>query len=303
MDIITENAEQKLLEELNEHYVSNSSVRCLHLRLSNLVLPHEETLPDILEILDQFIPSYQCRIFICSDHDIFILDRSLTFRMMDKIFVHLNNKFFNSLQDISINFSSLHEIRIDYQRLKNICGKKIENLQNAQEDNSEMPEIEIEMRSREELLNNINRDLLSSLSMRRDIRKNIEVMVVEDDLFSQRLVSNALDGLYDISMTGDGQGAILNYVRKAPDVLFLDINLPDIDGHEVLEKIFEIDPHAYVVMFSGNGDRKNVTRAVELGAKGFIGKPFTKEKLFQYIEKSPFIQAKKKEQSHGDTIH
>ena len=105
-------------------------------------------------------------------------------------------------------------------------------------------------------------------------------------------------------MTGDGQGALMGYVNKAPDVLFLDIGLPDIDGHAVLEKIFKLDPDAYVVMFSGNKDRDNVMKAVELGAKGFVGKPFTSEKLLQYIQKSPFIQAKqKKEFDHGNFIH
>jgi two-component system chemotaxis response regulator CheY len=86
-------------------------------------------------------------------------------------------------------------------------------------------------------------------------------------------------------------------------VLFLDIGLPDIDGLKVLERIFKLDPQAYVVMFSGNGSKEHIMRAVELGARGFVGKPFTKEKLFQYIEKSPFVQARHvKEISHGHTI-
>jgi len=48
-------------------------------------------------------------------------------------------------------------------------------------------------------------------------------------------------------------------------------------------------------MFSGKGDRDNIMKAVEMGAKGFVGKPFTREKLFQYIEKSPFVIEKMKE--------
>ena len=96
----------------------------------------------------------------------------------------------------------------------------------------------------------------------------------------------------------------MNYVNKAPDVLFLDIGLPDINGHDVLERLFKLDPQAYVVMFSGNGDRENVLKAVELGAKGFVGKPFTQEKLIQYIEKSPFIQEKlNREKQYGNLVH
>ena len=95
----------------------------------------------------------------------------------------------------------------------------------------------------------------------------------------------------------------MSYVNKAPDVLFLDIGLPDINGHEVLEKLFKLDPDAYVVMFSGNGDKENIMKAVELGAKGFVGKPFSQEKLLQYIQKSPFIQEKqKREKTHGNLV-
>ncbi len=131
--------------------------------------------------------------------------------------------------------------------------------------------------------------------MRREARKTSAIMVVEDDAFTQKLIQNTIKDTHKLSIAGDGQGAIMTYVNKAPDVLFLDIGLPDIDGLKVLEKIFKIDPHAYVVMFSGNGDKKNILKAIELGAKGFIGKPFTKDKIFQYINKSPHIQRKSKQ--------
>jgi len=120
---------------------------------------------------------------------------------------------------------------------------------------------------------------------------------VEDDLFSQRLVANVLQSKFELTMAEDGQGAIMGYVKHAPDVLFLDIGLPDIDGHAVLEKLFQIDPQAYVVMFSGNGDKENVMKAITLGAKGFVGKPFSEDKLLQYIHKSPFIQARQPKES------
>ena len=127
-------------------------------------------------------------------------------------------------------------------------------------------------------------------------------MVVDDDLFTQRLVKNSISKHGDVVFAADGCRALELYVAKAPDILFLDIELPDTTGHEVLEKIFQLDPHAFVVMLSGNGDRDNVLKAVEIGASGFVGKPFPRNRLCQYIEKSPFI-IKKQEENHACFIN
>ncbi len=91
--------------------------------------------------------------------------------------------------------------------------------------------------------------------------------------------------------------ALDKYTNIAPDILFLDINLPDVTGHELLEKILILDPDAYVIMLSGNCDRDNITQAISKGAKGFIAKPFTKDKLFQYIDRCPTIALKQ----HSDS--
>ena len=67
--------------------------------------------------------------------------------------------------------------------------------------------------------------------------------------------------------------------KKAPDILFLDIQMPEMDGHEILLKIKEKMPNLYVVMVSGNSDIENVKRAIALGANGFLVKPLNINKL------------------------
>jgi DNA-binding NarL/FixJ family response regulator len=59
-------------------------------------------------------------------------------------------------------------------------------------------------------------------------------------------------------------------------------------------RLLELDPDAYIVMLSGQGNRENILHSMQLGAKGFIGKPFTPEKLFSYVHKCPFVQEKRK---------
>ncbi len=81
---------------------------------------------------------------------------------------------------------------------------------------------------------------------------------------------------------------ITAYINYAPHVVFLDIHLPDRNGKEVLDKIKLIDPESYVVMLSADSIADNVISTKSKGSVGFIKKPFSKEKLIQYIEKCPF---------------
>lgn len=116
-------------------------------------------------------------------------------------------------------------------------------------------------------------------------RSGIHVLVVDDDEFSGALVSRNLSDDYNVIMAQDGETALRQYFTQAPDVVFLDIDLPDVSGHDILNKILEHDKDAFVVMLSGNSDKTNILKAIDDGAKGFIGKPFTRNKLVEYIER------------------
>jgi two-component system chemotaxis response regulator CheY len=129
----------------------------------------------------------------------------------------------------------------------------------------------------------------NEIDQRRSSRKSPHFMIIEDDVFSRRLVENVLQKQYPLTGLGEATNSLQTYSRIAPDLLFLDINLPDVTGHELLERIISIDPKAYVIMLSGNADRENIMQAMRKGAKGFVAKPFTKDKLFQYIERCPTI--------------
>jgi len=307
MLVITENTENKLLQELKNCWESFPTHRCLHLKFSQVEHEKEEWFDGFVEVFRGYFEDQAVQIYRCHDGDVFILTRTMTRKRANDFLVHLSPTLTPASPIIiGQGLAALFEVGVDWPKLRTICEKKIEDIrfEEAQKQAQAKKKEELVKASREETLKTINDDLINSLSKRREQRDMPEVMVVEDDLFSQKLVKNALKGKYSVSMTEDGQGAIMNYVNKAPDVLFLDIGLPDIDGHEVLEKLFKLDPDAYVVMFSGNGDKENIMRAVELGAKGFVGKPFTQERLLQYIEKSPFIQKKqKREKAHGNLVH
>jgi len=121
----------------------------------------------------------------------------------------------------------------------------------------------------------------------------VNILIVEDDGFSRKLIRNILNKEYEVIDVEDGKDALQSYALISPDVTFLDIDLPDVSGHEILTTILKIDPEAYIVMLSGNSDQDNVIRAIKAGAKGFVTKPFQKDRLFKYISDCASVVGKK----------
>lgn len=117
-------------------------------------------------------------------------------------------------------------------------------------------------------------------------RQPPHILLVEDDPITRRLVSNSLKSNYALLCAGSAEEAIALYVAHAPDIVFLDIGLPDADGYEVLHRLLQIDAKAYVVMFSAHHYVDNVVRALNTGASGFIGKPFESGVMRTYIDSS-----------------
>ena len=120
-------------------------------------------------------------------------------------------------------------------------------------------------------------------SATRKDRKGIVIQVVEDDPFTQKLVANVLSD-FEVISSGTVADALKGYTEHAPDIIFLDINLPDGSGHDILQQIVSIDPKAYAIMLSGNRSMADVSKALQSGAKGFVAKPFPKDKLLNCIK-------------------
>jgi two-component system, chemotaxis family, chemotaxis protein CheY len=121
-------------------------------------------------------------------------------------------------------------------------------------------------------------------------RQSDIIMLVEDDLFSRNIAKNALRSKFKLIEVSDGAKATQEYLAHSPDVLFLDIHLPNKKGPQILREIMEVDPQAYVVMLSADSAKDRIMHCMEIGAKGFIAKPFRGDKLFDYIRKCPTIR-------------
>lgn len=106
-----------------------------------------------------------------------------------------------------------------------------------------------------------------------------KVLIVDDAAFMRVSIKNMLskNGFDVIGEAENGKIAIQKYQELSPDIVTMDITMPEMDGLASLKKILSINPTANVVMISAMGQESMVREAVLSGAKGFIVKPFKED--------------------------
>ena len=114
------------------------------------------------------------------------------------------------------------------------------------------------------------------------------VLVVDDAAFMRKMVSDALakGGHEVIGEAGNGTEAVSRFQELRPEVMTLDITMPEKDGLTTLKEIIELDPAARVVMCSALGQESKVLESIKLGAKDFVVKPFQADRLLEAVGKA-----------------
>jgi len=132
-------------------------------------------------------------------------------------------------------------------------------------------------------------DILSINDNLTDIRnlRKTRVLLIEDDRTTRRMVSKSIGNYCNITEACSSGNGTSKYINFAPDIVFLDLELPDTNGHKTLKWILRNDPGAYVILFSGNCNSHNINKAMNIGAKGFVSKPFNPQKMMYYICQCP----------------
>ena len=112
-----------------------------------------------------------------------------------------------------------------------------------------------------------------------------KIMLVDDAAFMRMMIKNTLvkSGYSDFIEAQDGAEAVKKYGEEKPDLVIMDITMPNMDGLQALKKIREEDPEAKVVMCTAMGQESMVLDAIKSGAKDFIVKPFNAERITQTV--------------------
>lgn len=131
------------------------------------------------------------------------------------------------------------------------------------------------------------------MAARQNRPENI-VMVADDDMFMRSLIKKNFKDRATVIEHGDIANLVDSYLEILPDILFLDIHLPGGSGVDILSEIISFDDSAYAIIMSSDSVKDNVLEARKYGAKGFMAKPFTPEKLEACFQKCPTVKMLKK---------
>ncbi|MDC2865738.1 MULTISPECIES: response regulator [unclassified Bacillus (in: firmicutes)] len=115
-----------------------------------------------------------------------------------------------------------------------------------------------------------------------------KILVVDDAMFMRTMIKNLLKSSADFEVIGEAENgieAIQKFKELQPDIVTLDITMPEMDGLEALQEIIKIDASAKVVICSAMGQQGMVLDAIKNGAKDFIVKPFQADRVIEALTK------------------
>lgn len=114
------------------------------------------------------------------------------------------------------------------------------------------------------------------------------ILVVDDAAFMRMMLKDILEK-NDFQVVGEaenGQMAVDKYRELEPDLVTMDITMPEMDGIEAVKQIRSVDANARVVMCSAMGQQAMVIDAIQAGAKDFVVKPFQPERVVEAVSKA-----------------
>ena len=115
---------------------------------------------------------------------------------------------------------------------------------------------------------------------------NGKILLVDDEPHVRKFIGLVAGGLGSpvIIEAASGGEALAKFAAESPDMVLLDVNLPDMDGLQVLAAIRTQDPEATVVMITSLANRQTIEESLRLGAAGYIRKDTPKEAILAELE-------------------
>lgn len=113
-----------------------------------------------------------------------------------------------------------------------------------------------------------------------------KILIVDDAMFMRKSIRKILSegGYANVEEARDGDEAIAMFGEYNPDLVLLDITMPGRSGLEVLEEILRQEEEAAVVMCSAMGQETVIQKAIVMGARDFIVKPFKKDEFLRIVD-------------------
>ena len=115
-----------------------------------------------------------------------------------------------------------------------------------------------------------------------------KILIVDDNDLMRTLLRGILrsEDYPTVSEARNGIVALAAIAKDKPDIVFLDVIMPEMDGIETLQNIKERYPDIAVIMITGNPSKENVEESIQSGASGFIVKPFNSAKVLNTLDRA-----------------
>lgn len=117
-------------------------------------------------------------------------------------------------------------------------------------------------------------------------RQPVRYLIVDDSVFARKNLAKMIEafGGKVAAEAGDGCTAITEYDRVQPDIVLMDITMPQMEGIEAAERIIRQHPQARIIMVSSVGYQENIVASLQKGARHFIQKPVKPEHLYDILK-------------------
>ena len=116
---------------------------------------------------------------------------------------------------------------------------------------------------------------------------NLKILICDDSILARKQLKDIIStlGTPTFIEASDGQGAIDIYKETTPDLVFLDIVMPKIDGNIAIQEIMAFDPNATLIIASSVGTQSQLKCALQAGAKDFVQKPLDRQQVLDLVNK------------------
>lgn len=125
--------------------------------------------------------------------------------------------------------------------------------------------------------------------------KKLTAMIVEDEVVANELLSATFKNFFaDVTSAFNGTEALRMYEKINPDIVFVDIVMPEIDGIELARRIRAINPSQIIIVISASNDIQKISESIEVGVNSFIQKPIDTKKILEMLQNITAMIAKRK---------
>lgn len=119
-----------------------------------------------------------------------------------------------------------------------------------------------------------------------------KVLLIDHNRTTRKMISMTIGDYCLLQDAIDIRTGLEKIIKFEPDIIFLDLDVPDNNGHYVLKWVMNNKPETRTVVFSGHNDTGNLGLAIKNGASGYVAKPFDPKRMMQHICHTPKITGK-----------